>query len=140
MAVTVLNDKNVYPSDEVIFSHIGKYSRLWTEFFSSVDSVYPDFTREWRYYNDGKSWLMKVQYKAKTVFWLSLADGSFRATFYLAGKAEGAVMESGISHELKEQFMNRDMAKKNHGLTVIFRKKKDVEQAMLLCKLKLSCR
>ena len=134
----VLHDKNVYPSDDVIFSHIGKYSLLWTEFFSSLDSVHPDFTREWRYYNDGKSWLMKVQHKARTVFWLSLTDGSFRATFYFPGKAEDAVMESGISQELKEQFTNRDRAKKNHGLTVGFRKKKDVEQAMKLCSLKLT--
>lgn len=27
---------------------------------------------EWRYYNDGKSWLCKVTHKKKTIVWISL--------------------------------------------------------------------
>lgn len=134
----VLNDKNVYPSDEVVFSYLGKSGKLWISFFDYIHTVHPGFTEEWRYYNDGKSWLMKVQNKSKTVFWLSLAEKTFRTTFYFPLKAEQAVMGSALSGELKETFMNRDTGSRIHGITVCFRNKKDLEQAKILCELKLS--
>lgn len=140
MADAVLNDKNVYPSEDVIFSHIGKSARLWASFFGYLHAEHPDFTEEWRYYNDGKVWLMKVQRKAKTVFWLSLADGTFRTTFYFPARAEDAIMGSSLSQELKESFASRNRDLKNHGLTVWFRKNSDIEQAKILCDLKLSTR
>lgn len=138
MTDTVLNDKNVYPSEEVIFSHIGKSAKLWILFFDYLHAEHPDFTEEWRYYNDGKTWLMKVQRKAKTVFWLSLADKTFRTTFYFPAKAEDAIRKSSLSPEMRDSFANRNRDLKNHGLTVWFRNKVDIEQAKLLCELKLS--
>lgn len=33
---------------------------------------------EWRYYNDGKSWLCKMLSKKKNLFWLSIWEGCFR--------------------------------------------------------------
>ena len=138
MIPAVLNDKNVYPSNEVIFSHIGKFAKLWISIFDYLHAEHPDFTEEWRYYNDGKSWLMKVQRKTKTVFWLSLAEKTFRTTFYFPSKAEQAVMDSTISDELKDLFRNRNKDLKMYGLTVFFRSRKDLEQAKILCSLKLS--
>ena len=64
---------------------------------------HPGFTQEWRYYNDGKSWLMKVQRKKNTVFWLAILEGSFRTTFYIHEKAKPMVEGSTISDELKQQ-------------------------------------
>lgn len=136
----VLNDKNVYPSEDVIFSHIGKSAKLWISFFDHLHAEHPDFTEEWRYYNDGKSWLMKVQRKAKTVFWLSLAGGTFRTTFYFPARSEAAIAASSLSPELKGSFASRSRDLKNHGLTVLFRNKADIEQAKILCDLKLSIR
>ncbi|HPS58880.1 MAG TPA: DUF3788 family protein [Spirochaetota bacterium] len=138
MADTVLSDKNVYPSEGIIFSHIGKSAKLWIEFFNYLHAEHPDFTEEWHYYNDGKSWLMKVRRKTKTVFWLSLADKTFRTTFYFPSKAEQAVLGSTVADELKDTFRNRNKDSKIHGITVWFHNKQDLEQAKILCDLKLS--
>jgi hypothetical protein len=138
MDTPILSDKSQFPTDEVIFSHIGKAQTLWTALFQYLDKEHPDFTREWRFYNDGKSWLMKVQHKKKTVFWLSILDGTFRTTFYVHEKARKIIEDSRISEELKGHFRTGKSYGKLHGVTVTYKKKKDVEQAKELIGVKLS--
>jgi hypothetical protein len=132
----VLSDKNQFPSPKIIFSHIGKARPLWLSLFEFIHTTYPDFVEEWRYYNDGKSWLMKVTRKKKTVFWLSVIEGAFRTTFYVGDKAEKIILDSKISDGLKDQFRNKTYGK-IHGITIIHKTKKDLEQAKLLIDLKL---
>jgi len=136
----ILSDKSQFPTEETIFSHIGKTRNLWIGLFDHIRANHPDLTEEWRYYNDGKSWLMKVTKKSKTVFWLSILDGSFKTTFYFNDRAEPAVLGSGISDELKEQFMRGKRFGKIRGITVAYRHQSDVEQAKKLIALKLACK
>lgn len=138
MDAPILGDKSQFPTDEVIFSHLGKAKPLWVALFRYLDEEHPDFTREWRYYNDGKRWLMKAQHKKKTVFWLSVIEGSFRTTFYIHEKAKKTVEDSTISEELKDQFRTGKSYGKIRGLTVVFKVKKDVEFAKELIGIKLS--
>jgi len=134
----VLTDKNQFPDEEVIFSHIGKSKTLWTAAFGYIRSCHPDFSEEWRYYNDGKSWLMKVTHKKKTIFWLSVVENAFRTTFYFTDRAETALQGSRISEELKRQFLEGKKYGKIRGLTVLFRNRKDVEHFKALIGIKLS--
>ncbi len=136
----VLSDKSKYPTDEIVYSHIGKVKPLWLAFFAHVEKEHPDIQKEWRYYNDGKSWLLKATRKAKTVFWLSVSEGGFRTTFYFGGKAEPAILASGIPDELKEQYTKGRRFGKIRAITVSFRNKKDIENAKKLIPLKLACK
>jgi len=136
MEKQLLSDKDQFPTEDIIFSHIGKYRTLWISFFDYLHAEHPDYTEEWRFYNDFKSWLMKVQRKRKTVFWLSIADKTYRATFYFPAKAEQVIMDSSISEELKDQYRCGNKKAVSRGITVFFRNKKDLEQAKLLCDLK----
>ncbi len=138
MEPPILSDKNQFPTEDIIFSHIGRTKTLWISFFEYIHSNHPDFSEQWRYYNDGKSWLMKVQKKAKTVFWLSIVKNSFRITFYFTDKASQALSESSISEELKSQFRNGKSFVKIKGLTILFKNKKDLGYAKSLIAIKLS--
>ncbi|MFZ0452778.1 MAG: DUF3788 family protein [Ignavibacteriaceae bacterium] len=138
MEQPILSDKNRFPAEDIIFSHIGRTKTLWISFFEYIHSDHPDFSQEWRFYNDGKSWLMKVQRKAKTIFWLSIIKNSFRITFYFTDKSSQAIAESNISGELKAQFRDGKSYGKIKGITIIFKKKKDVEYAKSLIAVKLS--
>jgi hypothetical protein len=137
MEQPLLNNKEQYPTEEIIFSHIGKSKARWISFFEFIHSAHPDFKEEWKYYNDGKSWLMKVTHKSKTVFWLSITKNAFRITFYLTDRAEEAVMNSKISDELKEQFKDGKHYGKIRGLTIVFKNKKDIEYAKEMVGIKL---
>ncbi|MBN2425856.1 MAG: DUF3788 family protein [Calditrichaceae bacterium] len=138
MEQPVMSDKNQYPADEVIFFHIGKAKVLWQDFFKYLDNSHPDFVREWRYYNDGKSWLMKVTQKTKTIFWLSIIKDAFRITFYFTDRAEPVIMDSNISYELKEQFKSGKHFGKIRGLTITFKSAEDIEYVKTLISVKLS--
>ncbi len=87
---------------------------------------------------DGKSWLLKVTRKGKTIFWLSIVDGSFRTTFYFGDKAGRAIARSAISDALKKQFKGGKHYGKIRGVTILYKKKRDVEDARELIELKLS--
>ncbi|MGE5681787.1 MAG: DUF3788 family protein [Bacillota bacterium] len=136
MQPQVLTDKDQFPTEEIIYSHIGNKRELWNLVFDYIRAVHPDFTEEWRYYNDGKSWLFKCSRKQKTIFWLSVVENSFVMTFYLGSKAEKAVINSSIPDTLKEQYLNSK--NKIRGITVRFNDLNDVEYAKELIALKLS--
>ena len=140
MGQPVLSDKNQFPTEEIIFSHIGKAKILWQSFFKYLHTEHTDLAEEWRYYNDGKSWLMKVTRKSKTIFWLSIIKDAFRITFYFTDKVEPAIDGSSISNELKEQFKNGKKSGKIRGLTITFQDKNDIEDAKALLTVKLGVR
>ncbi len=136
----ILTDKNQFPTEEVIFSHIGKSKALWLSLFEYIHRNHPDFTEQWNYYLDGKSWLLKVSRKAKTVFWLSVVEGCFRTTFYFADKAEHAIKRSSISEELKMQYKTGKRYNKIRGLTILCKSRRDVDYAKQLIEIKTSIR
>lgn len=132
----VLSDASQFPSEDVVFSHIGKTKALWISLFDHIHSNYPEFAEEWRYYRDGKSWLMKVTHKKKTIFWLGIIEGGFRTTFYFTDKAEEALMSSGISKVLKEKFQSGKKYNKIRGVTIVYATKKNIEEAKALIGIK----
>ena len=136
MEKPVLSDRNQLPSEEVIFSHIGKTKSLWLALFEFVRTEHSDFAEEWKYYNDGKSWLLKVSRKKKTIFWLSVRQDSFRTTFYFTDRAEEKIMASNISEELKLQFKNGKQYNRIRGITISYAAKKDIEAAKTLIGIK----
>lgn len=140
MEKPVLTDKNVFPSDEVIFSHIGKNKKYWTALFEDIKTGCSDIACEWRYYNDGKSWLMKAVRGSKTVFWLSIVPGTFRTTFYFSAKFKALIAKSGISEDLKKQFTDKVKTHKFPGITVIVGKNNDIENVKKLIELKKSAK
>ena len=133
----ILSDKNQFPTEEIIFSHIGKSKAIWESVFNYIHDNHPDFTEQWRYYNDGKSWLMKVTKKTNTIFWLSIIPESFSITFYFGDKAEPAIMKSIISDKLKSQFKDGKKYGKIRGLTLIMNNKRNVEFVKELISIKL---
>lgn len=138
METKLLTDSRVYPTEEIIFSHIGRSKSLWNSLFTIIKTDYPQISTEWRYYNDGKSWLMKATVKSKTIFWLSIVKGSFRTTFYFGDKAEEYILRSSISPDLKKQFREGKRFGKIRGITIHFKTKKEIENAIELINLKLT--
>jgi hypothetical protein len=137
MEEPVLTERDQFPTEEVIFSHIGRGKRLWVLLFEEIHRDHPEFTEEWRYYLDGRSWLLKVSRKRKTIFWLSIVEGSFRTTFYFADKAREAIAKSALSDDVKEQYRNAERYGKIRGVTIRHRRMKDVDDARRLIDIKI---
>lgn len=134
----LLSNKEQFPTEEIIFSHIGKSRTQWKTMFEYIHTHYPEFTEEWRYYNDGKSWLLKTVKKPKTIFWLSVIQNSFKVTFYFGDKAESLILDSSISDLLKDSFRNGKRYGKIRGITIQIESQSDIDNVISLIDIKLN--
>ncbi len=131
-----LNDKNEYPTDAVLSHHLGESKNTWDSFINILKVDYPTFSTEWRYYNDGKSWLFKVTDKKKTICWVSLYDHLFKATFYFTDNAEDFLRNSKLEQKYIDQFTNGKKYGKIKGITVEMKKVIDLEMTRILIEIK----
>ena len=132
-----LHDKNIYPDDEVLGEILGKSKAAWDSFGELIKVHYPLMSPEWRYYNDGKSWLCKITKKTKTMCWISAYENYFRVTFYFSGKAEEAIAHSTLDDKMKQLWLHNESGGKFRPITLEVKKKADLKTVKTLLELKL---
>lgn len=130
-----LTDPNIQPTDELIFSIIGKNSVYWQKIIKYLRDNYSDITEVWRFYNDGKCWLYRTLRKKKTIYWIGILKDAFRITFYLSDKAETLIEESTLSDNIKEEFWNTK-GSKFRAVTVTLHSEGDLENVLKLIEIK----
>jgi hypothetical protein len=132
----LLTDKEIYPTDELIFSIIGDKKHLWNSIMDYMNNSYKDSMGQWNFYNDGKRWLYKMVHKKKTVFWAGILNDTFRITFYLGNKAEPIIENSDLPQSIKEEFRTA----KRYGLirpvSFIINDKTDVDNVLKMIDIK----
>ncbi len=131
-----LNDKSEFPDEKVLKRYLGDAKVAWDAFATFLDDNYPGYTREWRYYNDGKSWLHKITSKRKTICWVGVFPGKFKTTFYFPDRAEPLIVESSLRKKYKEEFVNARRFGNTRGLTVDVRKIADLSTTKKLIAIK----
>ena len=105
METQMLREKEIFPSKEVIKDVLGDGFDLYEMLETQITQGKNALTMDWRYYNDGKSWLCKVCHKKKTVFWLSAWDGFFKTTFFFLERHLEGIAALDISEPIKEEFL-----------------------------------
>lgn len=103
-AIMLLRDSNIFPSDDVLKEVLGEVYDVLASFIETISGKEYGLVLEWRYYNDGKAWLGKVQHKQKTVLWLSVWEGCFKTSFYFTEKHLTGIAALDISETIKEEF------------------------------------
>lgn len=90
--------------DDRLFREIlsEKLYKTYEELLKMVSEM--GLSHEWRYYNDGKTWLCKITHKKKTVAWLSLWENTFKAGFYFTEKTGAGIMDLAIDNNIKSSF------------------------------------
>ena len=131
-----LNDKNEYPNDEFLSRYLGKVKNTWDSFVDLLDESYPSFSREWRYYKDGKNWLYKITKKKKTICWISIYNNKFKTTFYFSDKAEKLIITSKLKNTYIYQFIHGKKYGKIRGITVEIKKLTDLNTKKTLIEIK----
>jgi hypothetical protein len=135
--ILVLGDKNIVPDDNLIFSKIGERKSQWQEIMEYARGNYPDVTEEWRYYNDGKQWLFKMQLKKKTIFWIGILADTFRITFYFGNKAEPFIEASDLPRKIKDEFRTAHRYGAIRAISIKVTGEQDVEIVKKLIPLKV---
>jgi hypothetical protein len=133
----VLGDKSIFPSDEILHSIIGDKMVFWQRLISYVKDNYKDITEEWRYYNDGKQWLFKMQQKKKTIFWASVLKDTFRITFYFGNKAESVIEGSTLPQKVKDGFRDARRFGTLRPISTIVNENQDLDNILKLIDVKV---
>jgi hypothetical protein len=136
----LLTDKDIFPTDEYIFSIICEKKVFWQQIMNFMAVNYKDSVGVWNFYNDGKRWLFKMTIKKKTIFWAGILNETFRITFYLGNKAEVIIDNSDLPQKIKDDFKTA----KRYGLirpvTFLVSGQTDIDNILkmivLKCKLK----
>jgi hypothetical protein len=76
--------ESIKPTDEVLERILGASYEVYAELLQLFDKN--EMTYAWRYYNDGKAWLCKVEKKKRTIVWMSVWKGYMKATIYIPYK------------------------------------------------------
>ena len=99
-----LGDKDIYPDDEILRKVLGNafpsYLMLLELFGRN------EMTHEWRYYNDGKAWLCKVQKKKRTIVWMSAWKGYIQAAIYFPEKYLDSLYSLSIDNDQIDKIKN----------------------------------
>ena len=106
----LLRDPNISPSGELIAQGLGKAADTFAKFIDGLKQ-HGITLMDWRYYNDGKAWLSKGEYKqttprgaskVKPIFWLSIWEGFFKVSFFFAESVRAELLSLPINRNTKE--------------------------------------
>ena len=110
----LLRDSSIEPTNEIIAQGLGAANETYTEFITGLGNIGITLM-DWRYYNDGKAWLTKGEYKwttprgankVKPIFWLSIWEGFFKISFLFSTTVQAELQNLPISQETKELINN----------------------------------
>lgn len=130
-----LNDPDVFPDTAVLSRVLGPAKAAWDAFMDMLPTTAPQIVAEWRYYNDGKSWLCKVVQGKTTICWVAVWDKYFSVSAYLNTRAEPLVRASSLDRAVKDAFLQS--AKKLRAITIEVRKRPDLDAVSELIGLKM---
>lgn len=136
METMVLRDISVLPSKKALEHGLGQTYPIYEEFINTITDKIFDLTIEWRYYNDGKAWLCKAQYKKKTVCWISVWDKYFRITFYFTDKNSVGIADLDINEEIKKTFSTNKHIGKLIPLVIKVTQKKQLKDILKIIEYK----
>ena len=107
MEKPLLNDPGTPPSEDLLKSVLKSVYPVYEEMLEAITGAEYGLVPQWNYYKDGSAWLCKVGYKKKTVFWLSVWDGYFKAGFYFVERHCPGLLELDLDKRIKEEFKSK---------------------------------
>jgi hypothetical protein len=125
----LLRDPKINPTEEIISNGLGLANSAYIEFIGRLKHINVSLM-EWRYYNDGKAWLSKGEFKwitnrgtdkVKPIFWLSIWNGFFKISFYFSVVSRSELLTLPISKETKNLIENaKPMGKTMKYISIVF--------------------
>jgi hypothetical protein len=103
MEKPLLNNQAELPTDAVLKVVLGSAFEAYSELMKRIAEM--ELFPQWNFYKDGGAWLCKVQFKKKTIFWLSVWENRFRVVFYFTEKTMLGLAELDIEPALVQQLI-----------------------------------
>lgn len=133
-----LADEHIRPDDAVLQPVLGNSWQSYQKLLEMYARL--GLNPEWRYYHDGKAWLCKVQYKKRTIVWMSAWHGYMQTSIYFPERYMDLVYGESIHDSHKDRF--RSTKKVGRSTPCIFEIRNDnvLTDLEKLIQLKIRCR
>ena len=138
MPSPAFTDPDVRPTPALIAAALGRAAPAWTELLERLRGEVSGLSETWRYYPDGKSWLLRLERKAKTVCWVSVERGRFKVAFYFPSRLDAALLESGLSAACKKAIRDGKPVGKLRPVPVVLGPRRGIEDVLALVRAKRS--
>jgi len=125
----LLRNPDIKPTNQMIADGLGEVNKTYIKFIKELKE-YSITLMDWRYYNDGKAWLSKGEYKwitlrgtnkVKPIFWLSIWEGFFKVSFFFSEKTRDKLLTLSVSEDTKDLIRNtQPHGKTMQYLSIIF--------------------
>jgi len=132
----MLRQQEVLPTEEVIEKFLGESFSVYKLLIDTIIDEPYTLSPEWNFYRDGKAWLCKVQFKKKTIFWLSVWEGYFNVTFYFTEKTSSGIADLDIDERIKYDFINCKPNGKFLPLTLVMKNKEQLADLLKITEYK----
>jgi hypothetical protein len=136
MGTSKLTDKSINPTESIIYAIIGDHKSLWVRLMNELKN-YPYICLEWKYYRDAGRWLLPVAGKKKNLFWITLEDDTFKASFWFGNKVIPLIEESDLPETVKAGLRVAKANKMGKGLSISVNTPADLDEVFALIKFKL---
>lgn len=133
-----LRDIAVFPDKKVLSDVLGAAFEAYEALMLLFEQH--GMMAEWRYYNDGKAWLCKVQLKKRTIVWMSAWQNSLQATIYVSSKFLDGLNSLPLSDRGKQVIQGSPFVGKSKACTFIFGSLEKLTDFETLVEYKLRCK
>lgn len=129
MAKQLLRNADIQPTVAIIADGLDAANNVYTTFIERLQEHNVTLI-DWRFYNDGKAWLSKGEYKwttkrgtnkVKPLFWLSIWEGFFKISFFFSAKVQNELLQLPVSEQATSIIANaKAMGKTMRYIPIIF--------------------
>lgn len=103
MAKSIYLDKGMQPDELMLAMSLGEQKPNWEEIIRHTEEIYTGFSQEWKYYGKAWGWSLVLKSKAKTLCYLTPAEGRFQASFIFNDKGRTLAAGAGFSEEIAQR-------------------------------------
>lgn len=129
-----LVDKDIFPNELVLKRVLGRSYKAYCSLLEHFDNNEMIYT--WKYYHDGKAWLCKVQYKKRTIVWMSAWKGYMKATIYIPEKYISDLYKLVLNEETIKKIRKTKNVGKSKPCIFNICRKKDIKQFDIIMQFK----
>ncbi|OFY41549.1 MAG: hypothetical protein A2X18_06920 [Bacteroidetes bacterium GWF2_40_14] len=140
MEIVLLRESEQFPDNQVLKETLQEKFPLYDHLISVVSHEPYSLDHHWNYYKDGKSWLCKVTYRKKTIFWLSVWDTCFKTSFFFTEKNRSGIMELTIDDSIKHSFSNSKNIGKLIPLVISINDISQLDDVLKIIEFKKTCK
>ena len=136
MKVKGLNERDIYPSDEVIQDFLGEVFDVWKELETQLYQDKFAISFEWFYIAKKKLWQCQVRHWQTPVFWLSVWMGFFKIQFNFTEKELKAILEMDVSEQIKKDISRSKPKGKTCRVFLKIKKHEQLDDVLKIVKAK----